>query len=71
MKIAILAKIEFEAKNSKTIKINPIKECHSRNRKIAQYDINNNLIKIYTSKSEILNTLKIKKSMLKYRGFLS
>ena len=37
----------------------PIKECHSRNRKIAQYDINNNLIKIYTSKSEILNTLKM------------
>jgi len=32
---------------------------HSRNRKIAQYDINNNLIKIYTSKSEILNTLKM------------
>ena len=45
--------------------INPIKECYSRNRKIAQYDINNNLIKIYTSKSEILNTLKIKKSALK------
>lgn len=43
----------------------PIKECHSRNRKITQYDINNNLIKIYTSKSKILNTLKIKKSALK------
>lgn len=45
--------------HTKTANNYPIKECHSRNRKIAQYDINNNLIKIYTSKSEILNTLKM------------
>lgn len=56
---------KYKTSNNYPIKINPIKECHSRNRKIAQYDINNNLIKIYTSKSEILSTLKIKKSALK------
>lgn len=56
---------KYKTSNNYPIKINPIKECHSRNRKIAQYDIDNNLIKIYISKKEIFNTLKIKKSALK------
>ena len=39
---------EYEEElNNYPIKINPIKECHSRNRKIAQYDINHNFIKIW------------------------